>query len=333
MIVQALVVIVGFALLVVGADALVEGASRIAARVGLSERVIGLTVVAIGTCMPEIVVSVTSAAQGHADMAFGNVAGSCMANLLLILGLSAVVSPLPLSRRTTRFEIPASIAAVAALLVASNMGGRLDRTGGMALLALFVAFVAWTVACGMRSDAQGEPVADELPGDPDDGRDGHDGRVMGLRVSDSPVATALLVAGGIALLKLGADQVVGGATSIAGALGVSERVIGITVVALGTCLPELVTSVVAAARGNADLAIGNVLGSNVANVLLVMGVPALFSPIAFDPVYNLHFAAVMLGSLMLAGFAFVDRRHTMTRRDGVVFVVLYALYVAVGALS
>ena len=326
MIVQALVVIVGFALLVVGADALVEGASRIAARVGLSERVIGLTVVAIGTCMPEIVVSVTSAAQGHADMAFGNVAGSCMANLLLILGLSAVVSPLPLSRRTTRFEIPASVAAVAALLVASNMGGRLDRTGGMALLALFVAFVAWTVACGMRSDAQGEPVADELPGDPDDGRDGHDGRVMGLRVSDSPVATALLVAG-IALLKLGADQVVGGATSIAGALGVSERVIGITVVALGTCLPELVTSVVAAARGNADLAIGNVLGSNVANVLLVMGVPALFSPIAFDPVYNLHFAAVMLGSLMLAGFAFVDRRHTMTRRDGVV------LYVAVGALS
>ena len=321
MLLSLVVIVVGFALLVGGANLLVDGACRLAARFGMPERVAGLTVVAIGTSLPELVVSVTSAVGGHADMAFGNVVGSCLANLLLILGLSAVIAPVTLARSTQRFEIPVSVAACGLLALLANTDGQVTAPEGVVLLVAFAAFVARTVAVGL---AEGAGEKDAVATNPE---------TTGKEAPRPSVLAALcLVAVGAVMLKVGADLVVDNATAIASAAGISERVIGITVVALGTCLPELVTSVVAALRGNSDIAVGNVVGSNISNLLLVMGGPALFANIPYDPAYNLDLALLAIFSLVLVGFAFMGRRHVMSRANGVAFVVLYAAYIATSVL-
>lgn len=316
-----LAIVVGFGLLVGGANLLVDGACRLAARFGMPERVAGLTVVAIGTSLPELVVSITSAAAGHADMAFGNVVGSCLANLLLILGLSAVIAPVALSRGTIRFEIPVSVAACALLALLANTGGEVTRFEGVVLLLAFAAFLVRTTQMGLKEGADEKDTGSR------------EGAGAGAPAKKPSVAWAVwLVVVGAVMLKVGADLVVDNATLVASAAGISERVIGITVVALGTCLPELVTSVVAALRGNSDIAVGNVTGSNIANLLLVMGGPALFSSIPYDAAYNLDLALVAAFSLALVGFCYVGRRHEMSRVNGVIFVVLYAAYIAASVL-
>ena len=316
-----LAIVVGFGLLVGGANLLVDGACRLAARFGMPERVAGLTVVAIGTSLPELVVSITSAAAGHADMAFGNVVGSCLANLLLILGLSAVIAPVALSRGTIRFEIPVSVAACALLALLANTGGEVTRFEGVVLLLAFAAFLVRTTQMGLKEGADEKDAGSR------------EGAGAGAPAKKPSFAWAVwLVVVGAVMLKVGADLVVDNATLVASAAGISERVIGITVVALGTCLPELVTSVVAALRGNSDIAVGNVTGSNIANLLLVMGGPALFSSIPYDAAYNLDLALVAAFSLALVGFCYVGRRHEMSRVNGVIFVVLYAAYIAASVL-
>lgn len=314
MILNLITVIAGFALLIFGANFLVGGACRVAARLGVPDRVAGLTIVAIGTSLPELVVSVTSAASGHADMAFGNVMGSCLANLLLILGLSAVIAPVSLSRATWRFEVPASVGAAALLAILANSDGQITALEGAILLIAFAAFVVRTVRVGLREGSDTTEPAEQEP-----------------RHRSLPF-DLLLVVGGAILLKFGADAAVGGASSIASTFGISERIIGITVVALGTCLPELVTSVVAALRGNSDIAVGNVMGSNISNLLLVTGGPALFSPLPYDAAYNIDLALLAALSLTVVGFAFIGRKHEMSRANGVVFVVLYAAYIATSVL-
>ena len=318
MLLSLVFIVLGFALLIFGANFLVDGACSIAARLGVPERVAGLTIVAIGTSLPELVVSVTSAVGGHADMAFGNVVGSCLANLLLILGLSAVIAPVTLSRSTQRFEIPVSVAACGLLALVANTDGQVTLIEGIVLLVAFLAFVARTVVVGLREGATEKEGASE---DPDTGI-----------VSSNTFRDLLFIVGGIAMLKFGADFVVDNSVEIAGAMGISERIIGITVVALGTCLPELVTSVVAAFRGNSDIAVGNVVGSNISNLLLVMGGPALFANIPYDAAYNVDLALLAIFSAVLVGFAFIGRRHEMSRANGVVFVVLYAAYIATSVM-
>ncbi|WP_346696764.1 calcium/sodium antiporter [Thermophilibacter mediterraneus] len=320
MLLSLLAIVVGFGLLVGGANLLVDGACRLAARFGMPERVAGLTVVAIGTSLPELVVSITSAAAGHADMAFGNVVGSCLANLLLILGLSAVIAPVALSRGTIRFEIPVGVAACALLALLANTGGEVTQLEGVVLLVAFAAFLVRTTQMGLREGADEKDAGPEA-----------DGSETPAKKPSVAVALWLVVVGAV-MLKVGADLVVDNATLVASAAGISERVIGITVVALGTCLPELVTSVVAALRGNSDIAVGNVTGSNIANLLLVMGGPALVSSIPYDAAYNLDLALVAVFSLALVGFAYVGRRHEMSRVNGVIFVVLYAAYIAASVL-
>ena len=313
MLLSLIIIAIGFALLVFGANFLVDGACSIARRLGMPDRVAGLTIVAIGTSLPELVVSITSAAGGHADMAFGNVVGSCLANLLLILGLSAVIAPVTLSRSTQRFEIPVSVAATALLALFANTDGQVTLVEGVILLVAFAAFVGLAEGAGEKDaeteDADADPVAEPLV-----------------------FRSAIMVVLGITMLKFGADFVVDNSVEIASALGISERIIGITVVALGTCLPELVTSVVAAFRGNSDIAVGNVVGSNISNLLLVMGGPALVANIPYDAAYNVDLALLAIFSLALVGFAFIGRRHEMSRANGVVFVVLYAAYIATSVL-
>lgn len=368
-------ILIGFVLLVVGADKLVESASSIAARFGMPERVIGLTIVAAGTSLPELVVSVTSGAGGHADMVFGNVVGSCLANILLILGISSLISPIPLARSTRRFEIPASIASVVLLLAFANTGGQITVVEGATMLAFFAAFMVRSAVVGTRAKraedmSDVEPLA--LAATPAADSTGAleqgpmaavapaagsvagfaQGSVAGLAQGSAaaPAAgsatgaaavklrqqnlliDALVIAVSIALLKFGADFVVDNSVIVASGLGVSERVIGITVVALGTCLPELVTGVVAALKGNTEIAVGNVIGSNVANVLLVIGAPALFSAVSYDAAYNVDFILQIVFTAALLACAFHRPRNRVGRIDGIAFTFLYVAYIVASLL-
>lgn len=310
MILNFALVILGIAMLVLGGDKLVEGATHIGKRFGMSDRVAGLTICAVGTSMPEVFVSVTSTLSGNSGMAVGNIMGSDMANLLLILGVSAIIVPLNLAHRTTRVEVPMSIGAVLVFALFANTGNSINAIEGAILLALFVLFIANSVIAGMREvEDEGEsPAQDEDTGN----------------ISKD----VLFIVIAIGLLKMGADLVVDNAVAIASALGVSQVLISLTIVSVGTALPELVTSSVAAFKGNADTAVGNVMGSVITNLLLVAGAPALFAPLAFNPVYNLDLALIAIFSVCMVVFTFVGRTRTFSRRCGLVFVMFYIIYLA-----
>lgn len=330
--VEFLLILVGFVLLVVGADKLVEAASNIAARFGMPERVIGLTIVALGTSLPELVVSVTSGVAGHADMVFGNVVGSCLANILLILGISALIAPIPLARSTRRFEIPASIASVAVLLVCANTGGSISVLEGAAMLVLFAAFMIRSGMVGMRAKRSVDMDDVESLDAPVEERPALSVEKTAPGRHPNILIDVLVIAVSVVLLKSGADLVVDNAVVVASGLGVSERVVGITVVALGTCLPELVTGVVAALKGNTEIAVGNVIGSNVANVLLVVGAPALFSPVPYDAAYNFDFVLLLIFTVALLVCARRAPRNRVGRIDGIAFTFLYVAYIVASML-
>lgn len=310
MVLNFALVILGIAMLVLGGDKLVEGATHIGKRFGMSDRVAGLTICAVGTSMPEVFVSVTSTLSGNSGMAVGNIMGSDMANLLLILGVSAIIVPLNLAHRTTRVEVPMSIGAVLVFSLFANTGNSINAIEGAILLILFVLFIANSVIAGMREvEDEGEsPAQDEDTGN----------------ISKD----VLFIVIAIGLLKMGADLVVDNAVAIASALGVSQVLISLTIVSVGTALPELVTSSVAAFKGNADTAVGNVMGSVITNLLLVAGAPALFAPLAFNPVYNLDLALIAIFSVCMVVFTFVGRTRTFSRRCGLVFVMFYIIYLA-----
>ena len=310
MVLNFALVILGIAMLVLGGDKLVEGATHIGKRFGMSDRVAGLTICAVGTSMPEVFVSVTSTLSGNSGMAVGNIMGSDMANLLLILGVSAIIVPLNLAHRTTRVEVPMSIGAVLVFALFANTDNSINAIDGAILLTLFVLFIANSVIAGMREvEDEGEsPAQDEDTGN----------------ISKD----VLFIVIAIGLLKMGADLVVDNAVAIASALGVSQVLISLTIVSVGTALPELVTSSVAAFKGNADTAVGNVMGSVITNLLLVAGAPALFAPLAFNPVYNLDLALIAIFSVCMVVFTFVGRTRTFSRRCGLVFVMFYIIYLA-----
>lgn len=318
MLVNLVFVILGIAMLVFGGDLLVDGAGNIAKRLGMSDRVAGLTICAVGTSMPEVFVSVTSAMGGNADVAVGNIVGSNMANLLLILGVTALIVPLNLARRTTRFEVPLSIAAVIVFGLFANTDGSINALEGAVLLICFVFFIGNSVVAGMRENEDDEAAGTKQPETPDDGR--------------NPLIDLVFIVAAIALLKFGADFVVDNAVIIAATLGVSQRLISLTIVSIGTSLPELVTSSVAAFKGNADTAVGNVVGSNISNLLLVAGAPALFSPVGFDAAYNFDLVLVAVFSVCLVVFTFVGTTRTFSRRCGLVFVMFYVIYLAMSLL-
>lgn len=311
MVLNFALVILGIAMLVLGGDKLVEGATHIGKRFGMSDRVAGLTICAVGTSMPEVFVSVTSTLSGNSGMAVGNIMGSDMANLLLILGVSAIIVPLNLAHRTTRVEVPMSIGAVLVFALFANTGNSINAIEGGILLTLFVLFIANSVVAGMREvEDEGESPAQE---------EAEDGSIA---------KDVLFIVIAIGLLKMGAGLVVDNAVAIASALGVSQVLISLTIVSVGTALPELVTSSVAAFKGNADTAVGNVMGSVITNLLLVAGAPALFAPLAFNPVYNLDLALIAIFSICMVVFTFVGRTRTFSRRCGLVFVMFYIIYLA-----
>jgi len=316
--------VVGVVALVVGAESLVRGSSRLAARSGLSPVVIGLTVVAFGTSAPELAVSIGAAAGGESEIALGNVIGSNIANVLLVLGLSAVVGGgLVVAQRIVRVDVPIMIV-MSALVLVLGLDGRIGRLDGGLFVAILIVYLVWTV----RS-AVGDQDADE----------NHDG-VADAATLASEYSSALgrekirgsslwrdllYVVGGLALLVVGAQSLVTAATDIARALEISELVIGLTVVAVGTSLPEIATSVVAAARGQRDMAVGNAIGSNLFNILAVLGITGVVSPVivssgarGFDLPFML---AVAVACLPIFADGFI-----LHRWQGAVFLSYYVAY-------
>ncbi len=287
MLIEVLRSLLGLVALVAGGEILVRGATALAGRVRLSPAVIGLTVVAAGTSLPELVVSVDAAFSGAPDLAIGNVVGSNIYNILLILGVSALVRPLTTTWTTVRLEWPVmALASWNLLLLARD--GRLDRLEGAYFVAGLVVFVAWTVRMARQDAGPEERASLEAAA----------AAHTGLK-PPSGAGIAGRVIGGAVLLAVGADLLVQGASALAATAGVSERVIGLTLVALGTSLPELVTSVLAAWRGQSGIAVGNVIGSNIFNILGILGVTALILPIPIQAGTIRLDLWVMLGTALL----------------------------------
>lgn len=307
--------IIGLVLVVKGADWLVDGACSLARRLGVSDLAIGLTVVAFGTSLPELVVNLAAVLQNKPEMAIGNITGSNICNVLLILGAASLFCPLGVQKNTTWKEIPFSLLAGVLLLVMASdrwLDGAsqniISRTDGFGLLALFVIFLAYIA--GMARD---------LPEVAQQGE--HEIHSVG--------KSLLLLAAGLAFLIVGGKLVVLGAVQIATALGLSESFVAVTLVAVGTSLPELATSVVAAYKKKADIAIGNVVGSNIFNIFLILGTSSVLRRIPVPSELMLSLYVGVLAVVLLLVFLLIGRRHILQRWQGVVLLAVYGIYLIV----
>ena len=298
-----LYIILGALVVLWGADRLTDGATALAQRMKIPQIVIGLTVVAMGTSMPEFFVSLMSALHGTSDLAVGNIVGSNIFNTMAIVGITAVVAPMTISRNTVRKDIPFAVLA-SALLLMMCYNLEISRWEAAVLFVVFIIFMVYTVRMGMKN---GDEQAIEQP-------------PMALWKS-----VGLLILGLLCLVG-GSDLFVNGAKSVAKMLGVSDAVIGLTVVACGTSLPELATSIVAARKGQSAIAIGNVIGSNVFNILMILGLTATISPLAIEGITTLDMAVMFL-SVTLVWF-FSRTRYTVERWEGAVLVLGYQGYLA-----
>lgn len=313
-----LLFVLGLVLLVVGAELLVRGASRLAAAFGISPLVIGLTVVAYGTSTPELAVSVMAGLEGRADLAVGNVVGSNICNILLILGSCAALAPLVVQAQIVRREVPILLgASVAAGLLA--LDGRISALDGALLTAGILVYTVGSIVQSRRESAavQAEYAQEYGAG----GRSPHGGAAIAAQLG--------LIAGGLAALMLGSRWLVQGAVAAAQALGVSEVVIGLTVVAVGTSLPELATSLLATVRGERDIAIGNVVGSNIYNLLAILGIASLVTPGGLVVAESIrHFDGPVMLAVAFACLPLFLSGSRLERWEGFVFVAYYAAYTA-----
>ncbi len=312
---SAIAFVLGLLLLVVGAELFVRGASRMGLLMGVSPLVIGLTVVAYGTSSPELAVSVGSVLRGSDDIALGNVVGSNICNVLLILGLSSLAAPLGVSRQLVRWDVPLMIG-VSLLLLLMSLDGRIGRLDGAILVVGCLVYTAWTIRASRKETLQAFVLPEGAEAIPRM-------RSRGLRWLFSMAAAA----GGFGVLLLGANWVVKGAVDIARLLGMSELVIGLTIVAIGTSLPEIATSVVAGIRGQRDIAVGNVVGSNIFNILLVAGLAAAVSPVGLQVKADaLRFDLPVMVAVAAACLPIFITGGVLSRSEGVFFLIYYACY-------
>lgn len=308
---QALLLVVSIRVVLGGADWLTGGAVALAKRMGVPQIVIGLTVVAMGTSMPEFFVSLTSAINGTPDLAVGNVVGSNIFNTLLIVGVAALVAPITILKSTVHKDMPFALIA-SALLMMMCLDREISRWDALVLFVLFIAFMLFTIR-GARS---GQSSKNEEMTSTTDEKD--------KKADKSPLHATLLVVVGLVSLVLGSNIFVDNASAIAHSLGVSDAVIGLTIVAGGTSLPELATSVVAARQGNSGIAIGNVLGSNVFNILMILGLTGLISPMAIQGITTTDLAMLVISMMLLWLFAFT--KYRVERWEGAVMTAVFAAY-------
>jgi len=310
---------VGFVLLIKGADVFVEAASSLARKLRVSDLAVGLTVVAFGTSLPELAVNVTASIQGNSGITIGNVIGSNIANILLILGVSGVICPLAVTRGTVWREIPLSLLAAIVVGIAANdhlidgtANSAMSRIDGLILLCFFAIFLYYSASIARNFEGVESAASRAV-------------------VNLSRIAVMMAI--GFVSLILGSQWVVDGAVKMATTLGVSEAVIGLTIVAVGTSLPELATSAAAAYRKNPDIAIGNVVGSNIFNLFFILGVSAVIRPIPFETRANLDMGALVVSSVLLFLWMFTGKRHVLERWQAGVFLGGYAAYLLLLLLS
>ena len=309
MTIQILILLGGLALILFGANWLVDGSSSIAKRFGISEFVIGLTIVGIGTSTPEMVVSFLSAFQGKADMAIGNIVGSNIFNTLMILGVTALIAPMAITKSNLKRDIPLNIIVTVILILLGmnltifGMGqDQLSRIDGAILLAIF-AWYLWTSFKSDTADEGGE----------------------GIKEYKTSISVLLIVAG-LGALIAGGKLFVNSATELAKMFGVSDKFIAITVMAAGTSMPELATCVVAALKGRGQLALGNVLGSNISNILLILGGSALISPLSFGGMTYVDLGVVLVSAIFILASAYMFKKKQMDRFEGIILLLMEAGY-------
>ncbi len=305
LIMQFALLILGFVMLMKGADWFVEGASRLADRFGIPQLVIGLTIVAMGTSAPEAAVSISAALQGNAGITIGNVVGSNILNILCILGLTATITPVAVQKSTMKNEIPFLIGISLLLPVLGSMDGIVGRMDGVIFWGFFIAYLLYL----MRMTKKGQVSSEEMPE----------------QNEEMPIWKMLLmIAVGAIMIVWGADITVDAATVIAQIFGMSDRLIGLTIVAFGTSLPELITSVTAAIKGKADIAVGNIVGSNIFNILFVVGTTALIAPVPFAPNFMADSLAATAAAVLL--WLSVVKTKALSRPAGVIMLAGYLVY-------
>ena len=301
---QIMLLAFGFALLVKGADWFVEGASGIADKFGIPQLVIGLTIVAMGTSAPETAVSINAAIKGNADVAVGNVVGSNILNIFIILGIASVITSIAVAKTTVRYEIPIMLAATGLLMI-TGIDGKVTLLEGILMWVCFIGYLAYMFVMMKKGLMQAEETES----------------------TNAPIWKLILMAAvGLGLIVWGSDVTVDAATALAKMGGMSDQFIGLTIVALGTSLPELVTSVVAARKGKADIAIGNIVGSNIFNILFVIGTSSLIIPILFEPSFMIDSLVAIAAGVVLWLCCFKNKK--LTRTGGVVMLACYAAYFA-----
>lgn len=313
MILNIVLLLIGFILLIKGADVLVDGSSAIAKKFGISNVVIGLTVIAFGTSMPELIVNIIASIQGNSDIGMGNVVGSNIANILLILGLAALFSTLKVNSSIIKKEIPFSILASVALFILINSSiingaGKdgLMRSGGLILILFFCIFLYYIFSVAKKDEVLEKE---------------------GTKIKDiSQPLSIVMIIGGIVALFFGGKFIVDGAVVIASSLGLSQALIGLTIVAVGTSLPELAASVVAARKNQADMAIGNVVGSNIFNILWILGISAVINPLDYNPAMNFDILFLVFVSVMIFPLIFLGRKYHFTKKEGFILIGLYVAY-------
>lgn len=318
MILELILIIIGFTLLIKGADLLVDGGSKIAKKFHIPEIVIGLTIVSIGTSMPELVVSLTSAIEGHPDMAIGNILGSNLTNLFLILGVCATIKELTFKRETRLFENPIIMIATILLLFFANnsyagQSNIILRREGVIFLIGSILFIIYNIVMskkGLKSEGYS---------------------LIKLRCEQEKnsytIQSTIYIILGIIGLKFGGDLIIDNSVSLATKLGMSEKLISLTILALATSLPELITSITASIKGETDMAIGNVLGSQIFNILLIIGISATITPITYSLEYNKDLILLVIGTILLAIFPYVGKKNKMTRLKGIIYLIIYGGYI------
>lgn len=304
------VLVVGFAMLIKGADLFVEGASKIAAKLKIPQIVIGLTIVAMGTSAPEAAISISASFQDAAAISVGNVVGSNIMNILLILGVSSVIAKLKIKPNTLKFEIPFVVFITAVLLLLGWIGGGLDKVDGIIMLVLFACFLGYLFYLYKKGD---DSSADDVPQ---------------LTDKDKLPMILLITVIGMISIVLGSDLTVSSAKSIAASIGIDDRTISLTVVAFGTSLPELITCIAASVKKKSDIAIGNIIGSNIFNILFVGGLACICSPsvLEFGSAFMIDTAVAVLAAVVLG--LLVLKNKTLNRAGGIVMLVMYAVYFA-----
>jgi len=307
---------IGFVFLIKGASILVDGASSVARKFGVSALVIGLTIVAFGTSAPELIVNIFASLKGNTDIAIGNILGSSIANILLILGISAIIFPLAVKKGTVWKEIPFALLAVLVMAFMANDvlidGGNfsaLTRIDGLILISFFIIFLYYTFGISKVEDSNDVPSSEVIR-------------------EYSTLKSVVMIILGLVGLTLGGKWIVDAAVAIATHFGISQSVIGLTVVAIGTSLPELATSAVAAYKKDVDIAVGNIIGSNIFNIFWILGLSSIINPLPFPSESTRDLIVVFVATLFLFLFLFVGKKHTIERWQGVIFVLMYVAYIA-----